>query len=135
MKSLLFALPFLLVSCASTPSKPDAPAAAAGAVKYRYENSLDLRNDNTLNHVVVTGYDEKSLGEATRLDVSAGGAVLSLRNKSDVGGAMYNPKVELSKQGTLLVSWGEIDDAYGKAELAADEAGNLTIKKWKEGSY
>jgi hypothetical protein len=43
--------------------------------------------------------------------------------------------VELSKQGTLLVSWGEIDDAYGKAELAADEAGNLTIKKWKEGSY
>ncbi len=135
MKSLLFALPLLFVSCAATPSQPSAPAAAAGAVKYRYENSLDLRNDNTLNHVTVTGYDEKSLGEATRLDVSAGGAVLSLRNKSDAGGAMYNPKVELSKQGTLLVSWGEIDDGFGKAELAADAAGNLTITKWKEGAY
>jgi hypothetical protein len=133
MRSLLLAsLSLFVVSCASPGSKPAAPSEA---VKYRYENTLDLRNDNTLNHVVVKGYDEKSLGEATRLDVSAGGAMLSLRNKSDAGGAMYNPSVELTKQGNLLIKWDEIDDGYGRAELAADEAGNLTITKWKEGSY
>jgi hypothetical protein len=123
-------LPFFFASCAS-----NSTTGSTAAVKYRYENTLDLRNDNTLNRVQVTGVDEKSLGEATRLDVFAGGIGLTLRNKSDVGGAMYNPSVELTKQGTLLVKWGEIDDGYGLAELAADEAGNLTIKKWKEGAY
>jgi hypothetical protein len=48
---------------------------------------------------------------------------------------MYNPGVALTKEGTLLVTWNEIDDGFGRAELAADEAGNLTVKKWKEGEY
>jgi hypothetical protein len=135
MKSIRFAVPvaFLgLVSC-STPTANPAPV--AGAVKYRYENTLDVRNDNTLDHVVATGYDERNLGEVTRLDVSAGGAALSLRNASDTNGAMYTPSVELTKQGTLLVSWGEIGDAWCKVELSADAAGNLTVKSRKQGAY
>ena len=56
MRSLLLAsLSLFVVSCASPGSKSAAPSEA---VKYRYENTLDLRNDNSLNHVVVTGYDD-----------------------------------------------------------------------------
>lgn len=136
MKSICLAVPFVflsLVSCSTPPANP-APA-NAGAVKYRYENSLDVRGDNTLDHVVATGYDEKNLGEVTRLDVSAGGPAISLRNESDTNLAMYTPSVELTKQGTLLVSWGEMGDAWCKVELSADAAGNLTVKSRKQGAY
>ncbi len=129
----LLLLPLLLASC-STPAAPPAPPAAAGNVKYRYENTLDLNHDNTLNHVLVVGYDEANVLEATRLDVSAGGPVLSLHSVNS-GNALYNPKVELTKKGTLLVSWGEIDDGFCKVELAADAAGNLKIVSRKEGAY
>ena len=112
----------LLASCAAPPQ-----AAPHGVVRYRYENSLDLRRDNTLNHVVVVGYDDSNIREATRLVVSAGGAPLTLANQLDVNGAMYAPAVELTKSGTLLVSWGAIDDRSESAELAADDSGGLTV--------
>lgn len=96
-------------------------------IRYRYENTLDLRADNTLNHVLVIGYDDSNIREVTRLVVFAGGAPLSLRNQLDVNGAMYAPSVELTKKGTLLIRWGAIDDQVEEAELAADTAGNLTI--------
>ena len=81
----IIVLSSLLVSCA-----PHSPA-PKGAIRYRYENTLDLRADNTLNRVSVLGYDDTNLGEATRLVISAGGAPLTLRNQIDVNGAMYNP--------------------------------------------
>ena len=113
----------LLGSCAPHSKGPKQ------VIRYRYENTLDLRADNTLNHVVVLGYDDANLREATRLVVSAGGAPLTLRNQIDVNGAMYNPSVELTKKGNLLVRWGVIDDCAEQAELAADPAGNLTVVK------
>ena len=114
-----------LASCAVHSPAPK----STEAIRYRYENNLDLRADNTLNHVLVLGYDDSSLGEATRLVVSAGGAPLTLRNQIDVNGAMYNPSVELTKKGTLLIHWGVIDDGSETVELAADPASNLTIAK------
>jgi hypothetical protein len=114
-------LALLLVSCATRPPQPKE------VVRYRYENTLDLRRDNTLNHVVVVGYDDSNMGEATRLVVSAGGKPLTLQNRRDRNGAMYVPSVELTKKGTLAVRWGEIDDCYETVELAADPAGNLTV--------
>jgi hypothetical protein len=127
MRSLKL-LPFivlcsLLASCAQHSPTPKE------IICYRYENSLDLRGDNTLNHVVVVGYDDAKLGEATRLVVSTGGAPLTLRNQIDVNGAMYHPSVELTKKGNLLVRWGVIDDCAEQVELAADPAGNLTVVK------
>ena len=119
----LIVLCSLLVSCA-----PHSPA-PKGAIRYRYENTLDLRADNTLNRVSVVGYDDANLGEATRLVVSAGGAPLTLRNQIDVNGAMYHPAVELTKKGNLLIRWGVIDDGAEQVELAADPAGNLTVVK------
>ena len=113
----------LLVSCAS-----HAPTSKQ-VIRYRYENTVDLRADNTLNRVVVVGYDDANLGEATRLVVSAGGAPLTLRNQIDVNGAMYHPSVELTKKGNLLIGWGVIDDCSEQVELAADPAGNLTVAK------
>ncbi|MDR3401333.1 MAG: hypothetical protein P4L99_02455 [Chthoniobacter sp.] len=110
-----------------------APAAAAPkskpVVRYRYENTVDLRADNTLNHVVVVGYDDANLREATRLVVYAGGAPLTLRNQFDINSAMYAPTVELTKKGNLLIRWGEIDEVSEEVELSADSAGNLTIVK------
>ena len=114
-----------LVSCAVHSPAPK----STEAIRYRYENTLDLRVDNTLNHVLVLGYDDPNPGEATRLVVSAGGAPLTLRNQIDVNGAMYNPSVELTKKGTLLIHWGVIDDGSETVELAADPASNLTIAK------
>jgi len=113
----------LLASCA-----PHSPA-PKGAIRYRYENTLDLRADNTLNRVSVVGYDDSNLGEATRLVVSAGGAPLTLRNQIDVNGAMYHPAVELTKKGNLVIRWGVIDDCAEQVEVAADPAGNLTVVK------
>jgi len=98
-------------------------------VRYRYENTLDLRADNTLNHVVVIGYDDSNMREATRLVVHAGGAPLTLRNQYDINGAMYAPTVELTKKGNLLIRWSEIDEVSEEVELAADPAGNLAIVK------
>ena len=119
------ALAASLVSCAVHPPTPK----STEAIRYRYENTLDLRADNTLNHVLVLGYDDSNLGEATRLVVSAGGAPLTLRNQIDVNGAMYNPSVELTKKGTLIVRWGVIGDCSETVELTADPAGNLTTLK------
>lgn len=119
----LVAVCLLLASCASHPT------GQKGIVRYRYENTLDLRADNTLNHVTVVGYDDSNLGEATRLVVSAGGASLILRNQVDVNGVMYNPAVELTKKGNLIIHWGVIDDCAEEVELAADPAGNLTVVK------
>ena len=122
-----FVLAASLASCAVHPPAP------AQAIRYRYENTLDLRADNTLNHMLVLGYDDSNLGEATRLVVSAGGAPLTLRNQIDVNGAMYNPSVELTKKGTLIVRWDVIDDCSETVELAADPAGNLaTLKRSKK---
>ena len=112
----------LLASCATPPS-----LAPLESVRYRYENSVDLRRDNTLNHVVVVGYDDSTIREATRLVVSAGGPPLTLKNELDVNGAMYAPAVTLTKSGTLIVSWGAIGDRSESAELAADASGGLTV--------
>lgn len=120
----------VLVSGCYTQETPSPGAGASSAnLKYRYENRLDLGNDNTLQQVVVEGYDEKQLGEATRLDVSAGGAVLTLRNQVDVGGAMYTPDVQKSAQGNLLIKWSSIGEDVTTAELVADAANNLRVKK------
>lgn len=105
------------------------PQAIKPVVRYRYENTVDLRADNSLNHVLVIGYDDTNIREATRLVVSAGGAPLTLRNKTDVNGAMYAPAVEVTKKGTLIIRWSAIDDVREEVELAADPAGNLTIVK------
>ena len=113
----------LLASCASKQPAPKQP------VCYRYENTLDLRADNTLNHVLVLGYKDPVVQEATSLAVSAGGAPLTLRNQVDMNGAMYNPSVELTKKGNLLIHWGVIGDGSETVELAADPAGNLTVVK------
>ena len=121
------ALAASLVSCAVHSPAP-APKSTE-AIRYRYENTLDLRADNTLNHVLILGYDDSNPGEATRLVVSAGGAPLALRNQTDVHGAMYNPAVELTKKGTLIVRWDVIGDCSETVELAADPDGNLTAVK------
>ena len=105
------------------------PLAIKPVVRYRYENTVDLRADNSLNHVLVIGYDDTNIREATRLVVSAGGAPLTLRNKTDVNGAMYAPAVEVTKKGTLIIRWSAIDEVREEVELAADSAGNLTIVK------
>lgn len=117
----------VLASCA--PQQPAPQASTARRVAYRYENTLDLRADNTLNHVQVLGYEDPVVHEATSLAVSAGGTPLTLRNQVDVNGAMYNPSVELTKRGNLVIHWGVIDDGSETVELAADPAGNLTIVK------
>lgn len=116
----------LLLGALLVMSAIGAPKSKA-VIRYRYENTVDLRADNTLNHVLVIGYDDASMREVTRLVVFAGGAPLTLRNQMDVNGAMYAPSVALTKKGNLLVRWGAIDDQVEEAELAADAAGNLTI--------
>ncbi len=113
----------LLTSCA-----PQHPASKR-KVAYRYENTLDLRADNTLNRVEVIGYEDEMVHEATSLIVSAGGVPLILHNQVDVNGAMYNPSVELTKKGNLMIRWGVIDDGSEAVELAADPAGNLSVVK------
>lgn len=121
-KILAFAcLGAALISCA-----PQHPASKR-PVAYRYENTLDLRADNTLNRVQVIGYEDPMVHEATSLIVSAGGVPLILHNQVDVNGAMYNPSVELTKKGNLIIRWGVIDDGSETVELAADPVGNLTI--------
>ena len=119
-------LPFVLfgaflASCAPQQPTPKRP------VSYRYENTLDLRADNTLNRVQVIGYEDPVVHEATSLTVTAGGAPLTLRNQADVNGAMYNPSVALTKKGNLLIRWGVIDDGSETVELSADPVGNLSI--------
>ncbi len=121
------ALALLFAACA--PHSPALHPASGRPVKYRYENSLDLRADNTLDHVLVLGYEDPIVHEATSLTVTAGGAPLTLRNQVDVNGAMYNPSVELSKKGTLLIHWDVIDEGSETVELAADPAGNLKVVK------
>ena len=122
LESLVLAA--LLVSCASSPV-----SAPQGEVRYRYENSLDLRRDNTLNHVVVVGYDSSNMKETTSLVVSAGGAPITLKNMLDPNGAMYAPSVDLTKDGNLSIRWGVIDDRSETVVLAADRAGGLTVVK------
>jgi len=124
---LIAALAFciLMASCAAPPRKP-----TPIATPYRYENTLNLLGGlGPLMHVLVIGYDDAGIGEATRLVVSAGGRPLTLRNQIDVNGAMYTPAVELSKTGNLLVRWGVIDDGSEEVELAADPDGNLSVVK------
>ena len=113
---------FLALASCSVPT-----SGTPANVKYRYINQLDLGNDNTINPVEVTGYDELNLGEPSRLEVSAGGPVLTLRNEIDTQGAMYAPSVELSPKGTLLVRWGGIDDGWELVELSASPGGALTV--------
>lgn len=123
--------PLNLLSSVALAVALTASAAAAPktkpVIRYRYENTVDLRADNTLNHVVVVGYDDYNMREATRLVVDAGGKPLTLRNERDLNGAMYAPSVQLNKKGNLIVHWGVIDDGWEEAELAADPAGNLKI--------
>ena len=111
----------ILTSCAQQEPAQKRP------VSYRYENTLDLRADNTLNRVTVLGYEDPIVHEATSLTVNAGGAPLILRNQVDVNGAMYNPSVELTKKGNLVIRWGVIDDGSETVELAADPVGHLKI--------
>jgi hypothetical protein len=40
---------------------------------------------------------------------------------------MYNPSVELTKKGNLVIRWGVIGDGSETVELAADPLGNLTV--------
>lgn len=111
----------LLASCTTPAPKGKQP------VKYRYENTLNLGSRNSLTHVVVTGFDDANIGEATRLEVAAGGSVLTLRNTVDVNGAMYCPAVEAEKNGHLIVRWDVIDEGAERVELALDETGRLKM--------
>lgn len=124
MKFLLL-LPLLLVSCATTPG-------AGGKVTYRYVNSLDFGNNNTLDAVAVTGYDEQNNGEATRLDVTIGDAHLALRDPygdGNGGGYMYNPAVSLGSDGALVITWSRIGEVLCRAEVTSDPQGRLVERK------
>jgi hypothetical protein len=125
----LVAIAMLLAACTT----PGPKTRNAEAVRYRYENTLDLHTGGTLSHVVVLGHDDAKLGEATRLVVSAGGTPVTLRNSVDVNGAMYCPAVEAMKNGHLLVRWDVIDEGWEKVELAADAAGNLRVVRRTSG--
>lgn len=124
MKFLVL-LPLLLASCATSPTK-------GGKVTYRYVNSLDFENNNTLDAVTVTGYDESNNGEATRLDVTIGDSRLSLRDPygdSQAGGYMYNPAVTLAPDGALVVTWSQIGEVECRAEITAGAQGHLVERK------
>jgi hypothetical protein len=124
MKFLLL-LPFLLVSCATAPR-------TSGKVTYRYVNSLDFGNDNTLDAIAVTGYDEQNNGEATRLDVTIGDSHLTLRDPygdGNGGGYMYNPAVSLGSDGTLVITWSQIGEVFCRSEITSDPQGRLV--EWK----
>lgn len=86
-------LSLALVSCSTV-----TPASTGnGKEVYRYVNTLDFENNNSLDQVTVIGYDDGNMGEATRLDVTIGSAILTLRDPYDgtAGGAMYNPGVAI----------------------------------------
>lgn len=121
----LFLLPFLFVSCATT-------ASTGGKVTYRYVNSLDFGNNNTLDPVTVTGYDEQNNGEATRLDISVGDARLTLRDpygESQSSGYMYNPAVALGPDGALIITWSQMGETDCRAEISANAQGQLIERK------
>jgi hypothetical protein len=113
---------FLALASCTVPT-----TAQPGNVKYHYLNQLDLGNDNTYNTVEVIGYDDTNFGEPSRLTVSAGGPVLTLRNEIDTQGVMYGPSVELSPKGNLLVRWSGIDEGWELVELSATPAGILSV--------
>ncbi|GAA5130278.1 hypothetical protein JIN84_04480 [Luteolibacter yonseiensis] len=124
MKFLLV-LPLLLVSCAAIPG-------GGGKVTYRYVNSLDFGNDNTLDAVTVTGYDEQNNGEATRLDLTVGGSRLTLRDPygdGNGGGYMYNPAVGLGSDGALVITWSRIGEVLCRAEITSGPQGQLIERK------
>jgi hypothetical protein len=124
MKPLLL-FPFALVSCGGLSPAP------SGEIRYRYVNTLDFGNDNTLDPVTVTGRDERDQREATRLDVTIGSATLTLRDPYDgsTGGAMYNPAVSLAKDGALIVEWSRIGEGKCRSEIVASPDGALTERK------
>ncbi len=122
VKTLSAVLPLLLLASCATPTPH-----GKQPIKYRYENTLGLGSKNGLTRVVVTGFDDANIGEATRLEVAAGGSVLMLRNTVDVNGAMYCPAVEAAKNGRLIVRWDVIDECAERVELALDEAGRLKV--------
>ncbi len=124
-----YLLPALaIVSCA--PVSP-VPNSASGMVVYRYVNTLDFGNNNSMDAIAVTGYDDRAQKEATRLDVSVGAATISLRDPYDGtdGGAMYNPSVELTKDGALAVSWEQIGEVHCRSEIVAGEFDKLVERK------
>lgn len=126
MKPLLASV-LALVSCTTvTPG-----GSGRGEVVYRYVNTLDFGNNNTLDQVAVTGYCDTGLREATRLDVTVGSAGMTLRDPYDgsAGGAMYNPGVELTADGALAVNWEEIGDVHCRAEITAGPDGRLVERK------
>lgn len=125
-------MPCLLVfaACETVSTTTTHPPAAIGEKEvYRYVNTLDFSNDNSLDPVKVIGYDESNIGEATRLDVSVGTASLTVKDGSGNQNAMYNPTVELGKDGALLVGWGQIGDTTCRAEIVAAPGGRLIERK------
>ena len=125
MKTLLLPL-FALVSCTAV-----TPGGSGGAPVYRYVNTLDFGNDNTLDQVTDTGYDDHQVREATRLVVTVGSASMTLRDPYDgtTGGAMYNPGVELMSDGALVVKWEQIGEVHCRAEIVAGPDGQLVERK------
>ncbi|MES2660397.1 MAG: hypothetical protein V4689_17365 [Verrucomicrobiota bacterium] len=118
-------LSLTLVSCGTVPSGGN------GKEVYRYVNTLDFGNDNTLDQVTVIGYDDNHMREATRLDVTVGSSKITLRDPYDgtSGGAMYNPGVDLMTDGALVVKWAEIGEVHCRAEIIAGPGGKLVERK------
>ncbi len=122
MKRSICLLPLAFASCATV-----TPGASGGKECYRYVNTLDFANDNSLDPVTVIGYDESGQKEATRLDVTVGTATLSLHDPYDgsAGGAMYHPAVKLKSDGALVVTWEQIGEVKCRSEIVADASGKL----------
>ena len=138
MKLLLPFVAVLFAACSTpAPSPSAAPASGAGAagnVRYRYTNTLNLGNDLTMDQVSVIGYDEDGQGEANRLEVTVNSARLTLRSINQ-GNALYTPAVTTGPNGTLVVSWGEIDDGGCRVTIAQKADGSLSIVSRKELDY
>jgi hypothetical protein len=134
MKYILPLAALLIASCATTDPASPSSASAGSNIRYRYTNTLNLGNDLTMDQVSVIGYDDHSVGESTRLDVTVNNASITLRSLND-GNAMYTPSVEAGPEGTLVVGWGEIDDGGCRVRLAVKPDGSLAIVSRKELDY
>jgi len=99
-------------------------------VCYRYANSLDFGKNNALDAVTVTGRDDQGVKEATRLDVKIGEATITLRDMYEgKPGAMYNPRVDLSADGALVVGWSQMGESDCTVEITSDAGGKLYERK------
>jgi len=105
---------FIVVMLTACSSVSDSAHRTSGpSPLYRYENTINLGNDLTMDKVTVEGFDDEGLREVTRLVVRVNQQSLTLRG----GGAMYTPKVE-EVNGQLVVSWMAIGETLTKVTLS-----------------